>query len=139
MLLRLGHRIEAINPTGHPDIVAVRGGAEFLFEVEAEVSGPRLRKLEEADFEALAGGTNAAGYYALAIGFPKPYWIVVPAPKLLGRRYSSTNMLLEALSDKELSAEWTREYQSLLQSACQQITLASFEHLSQLALAGRSL
>ena len=71
MLLRLGHRIEAINPTGHPDIVAVRGGAEVLFEVEAEVSGPRLRKLEAADFEALAGGTNAAGYYALAISFPQ--------------------------------------------------------------------
>ena len=139
MLLRLGYRVEAINHTGHPDIVAFRGAEEFLFEVKAEVSGPRLRKLEDADLGALTRSPNAAGYYALAISFPTPYWIVVPASKLLGRSYPSTNMLLEALSNKELSAAWTREYEALLQSACRQITLASFEHLSRLALTGRSL
>ena len=41
VLLRLGYRIDSINQSGHPDIVAVRNGGEFRFEVEAEVTGPR--------------------------------------------------------------------------------------------------
>ena len=139
VLLRLGYHIEAINHTGHPDILATKNAEEFRFEVEAETTRPRPRKLDGADFEALTGGPNAAGYYALAISFPRPYWIVVPASKLLRRSHRTTNMLLEALSDKEQSAEWTREYVALLEGACHRITMASFENLKNMALAGRRL
>lgn len=139
VLLRLGYRIDAVNRSGHPDIVTTRGGGVFLFEVEAEVAGPRLRKLTDADFGALISGPNVIGYYALAVSFPTPYWILVPASKLAGRRLPSTNILLEALSDKEYSAEWTREHVRLLEGACRQIRLGSFDDLSQMALTGRSL
>ncbi len=139
VLLRLGYQIEAVNQSGHPDIVAVRHGMEFRFEVEAEVGSPRPRKLADADFASLLEVPNEFGYYALAISFPTPYWVLVSASKLYGRRRPSTNILLEALSDKEYSDEWTSEYLRLLNVSCRQIARASFNQLSELALQGRGL
>ena len=139
VLLRLGYRIDAVNRSGHPDIVAIRDKREFRFEVEAEATGPRLRKLTGADLASLTEVPNVIGYYALAISFPTPYWVLVPVSKLTGRDHPSPNILLEALSDKEYSAEWTREYIELLQDACRQIRLASFGDLSRMALSGRGL
>ncbi len=139
VLLRLDYRIDAVNRSGHPDIVAVRDGREFRFEVEAEAFGPRPRKLTDADFASLIGTPNIVGYYALAISFPKPYWVLVPASKLVRRTLPSSNMLLEALSDKEYSTEWTREYVGLLQDACHQIRLTSFGDLCRMALRGQRL
>ena len=49
------------------------------------------------------------------------------------------NILLEALSDKEFSAEWTREYTRLLEVGCRRIQLASFVDLKHMALSGRSI
>ena len=139
VLLRLNHRVDEVNPSGHPDIVATKDGREFRFEVEAEVTGPRPRKLTDADFASLTETPNVVGYYALAISFPKPYWVLVPASKLIRRNFPSSNMLLEALRDKEFSEEWTYEYVRLLHSACRQIRLASFSDLSQMAMAGHKL
>ena len=139
VLLRLGYQIDAINRSGHPDIVAVRNGREFRFEVEAEACGPRPRQLTAADLASLTEGPNIAGYYALAISFPKPYWVLVPASQLADRTRPSSNILLEALSDKEYSEEWTREYVGLLQDRCRRIELATFRYLRQTALEGRRL
>ena len=139
VLLRRGYRITAVNSSGHPDIISVLNGKEFRFEVEAQAGGPRHRKLTAADFESLVGRPNLNGYYALAVSFPTPYWVLVPASKLVDRKLPSVNALLEALSDKEYSDEWTREYQWLLQNACRQIRLRSFHQLSQMALAGYKL
>ncbi len=139
VLLRLGYQIYAVNSSGHPDIAATKNGREFRFEVEAEVAGPRPRKLTGPDFDSLIGGPNLTGFYALAISFPTPYWVLVPASKLVDRKIPSTNILLEALSDKEYSAEWTREYIWLLQNMCRQIRLSPFHQLSQMALEGRPL
>ena len=139
VLLRLGYRIEAVNRAGHPDIVAIRGGREFRFEVEAEAFDPRPRQLTAADLASLTEAPNVVGYYALAISCPKPYWVLVPASILACRTRPSANMLLEALSDKEYSAEWTREYVGLLQDACRQISLASFSDLCRMALRGQRL
>lgn len=138
ILLRLGYTITAINQYGHPDITAIRSGNEYRFEVEAQAGSPRLRQLTDADFESLIGVRNAIGYYALAISFPSPYWIVVPASKLVGRP-ASPNILMEALSDAEYSAEWTREFVGLLREKCQLVRLATFSDLSRMALAGRGL
>ena len=139
VLLQLGYQIEAINQRGHPDIVALRDGREFRFEVEAEVTRPRPRKLTDADLSSLIAIPNVVGYYALAIYFPHPYWVLVPALKLVGRDLSYSNMLLEALSDRVYSTEWTREHLELLQNACRQIRLSTFGHLSQMALEGQRL
>ena len=130
--------VTAINQFGHPDVTAVRSGNEFHFEVEAEAGNPRLRQLYDADFASLTGVRNATGYYALAISFPSPYWVIVPASKLIGRP-PSPNILMEALSDKEYSEEWTREYVGLLKEKCRLIRLATFSKLSQMALAGCGL
>lgn len=139
VLLRLGYKINEVNQSGHPDIVATKDRREFRFEVEAEVTGPRSRKLTDADFASLTESSNAVGYYALAISFPTPYWVLVPASKLICRKFPSSNMLLEALSDKAYSEKWTYEYVQLLQSACRQIKLASFGDLTKMAVAGRRL
>lgn len=139
VLLKLGYRIQAINQLGHPDIVAVRGGAEYRFEVEAEFGKPRPRKLTDADLDSLTGLPNVIGYFALAISFPRPYWVLVPAEKLVGRDLPCPNILLEALSDEALSAEWTHQHLHLLQSACRQIRWASFSLLSEMAREGQHL
>ena len=138
VLLRLGYRISSINQSGHPDIAAIKDGREFYFEVEAEVGRPRLRQLSDDDLGSLTGVRNVVGYYALAISFPAPYWVLVPALKLIDRPPIS-NILFEALSDKEYSAAWTREYVKLLEGACTRIGLASFGDLRQMALNGRGI
>ena len=137
VLLRLGYRVVEINSSGHPDIVASRDGKTFCFEVEAEAGAPRLRKLTVADLASLTNVPGIIGYYALAISVPTPRWVLVPAAKLNSRARSSPKALLEALSDKALSAEWTREYGQLLFDSCRQIKLASFSSLRERALAGR--
>ena len=138
VLIGLGYRIHAVNESGHPDIVATQDGREFRFEVEAEVGRPRLRQLTAADFTSLMEPPNAVGYYALAISFPTPYWVLVPALNLIGRP-PMPNILLEALSDKEYSGEWTGEYLRLLGGAGRRIELASFRDLKQMALDGRRI
>ena len=139
VLLRLGYRIDAINRSGHPDIIAIKGGREYRFEVEAESTHARPHKLTDADFALLVGVPAIVGYYALAIQFPAPYWVLVPALKLTYKTRPSSNVLLEALSDKDYSKAWTREYVNMLHSNCRQIELASFDVLCERALTGRGL
>ena len=139
VLLRLGYRIDEINNSGHPDIVARRDGRIFYFEVEVEAGATRLRKLTDADLASLIDTPGVIGYYALAISTPTPRWVLVPAAKLTSRARSSPKALLEALSDKPVSAAWTCEYVQLLSVACRQIKLASFNALCKRALAGRSM
>lgn len=139
VLVRLGHRVIEVNHSGHPDIVTVKAGAEFRFEVEAETAGPGAHKLTAADFDALLDGPEVLGFFALAVSFPMPYWVVVPASKLARRRTAGRRALLEALGDREYSAAWTAEYAALLQKSCREIKRASFRHLVEAALAGRQL
>ena len=138
MLLRLGFRIDAVNSSGHPDIVAIKDGKEFRFEVEAEVEDPRRRMLTEEDMASLLGRSDVSGYYALAISFPDPRWVVVDADKLVDRR-PVPNMLLEALSDSEFSSMWTQEYINILSSSCSEIRRMTFPILNERAIRGRSL
>ena len=139
VLVRLGYRIVQVNRAGHPDIVSIRSGTECRFEIEAEVKDPRARKLTAEDFSALTAGPHVAGYFALAVSFPLPYWVIVPADRLIRRNRPAGNALLEALSDKEHSDAWTREYTALLRESCREIRRASFGHLVRMALAGRRL
>ena len=138
VLIGLRYRIHSVNESGHPDILASRDGQEFRFEVEAEVGRPRPRQLTGADFNSLVGIPGSIGYYALAIKFPTPYWVLVPSRKMIDRP-PMPNILLEALSDKEYSAEWTREYLKLLGGGCTRIGLATFGDLKYMALNGRTI
>ena len=138
VLLRLNFAVEEINRSGHPDIVATRGMDKLHFEVEAEVAGPRPRKLTDEDFDALTELPGGVGYFALAISFPTPRWIVVRADRLKYRRPSS-NVLLEALSDADFSNAWTYAYIDLLKRECRRIRRASFRYLCERALTGRGL
>ena len=138
VLLGLGYQINSVNQSGHPDIAATKDGREFRFEVEAEVGRPRLRQLSDDDLRSLTEVHNVVGYYALAICFPTPYWVLVPASKLIDRP-PAPNILFEALSNKEYSAAWTREYIKMLNGACLRIGLASFGDLRQMALNGRQI
>ena len=138
VLLRLEYRVEEINRSGHPDIVATRGMEELRFEIEAEVVGSRPRQLTAGDFASLTKVPGVTGYFALAISFPIPRWILVPAEQLVGRKPSS-NVLLEALSDRDFSDAWTHEYIRLLNEECRRVTRGSFSALCARALAGRGL
>lgn len=139
VLLRLGYDVLEINRAGHPDIRATKDGRECRFEIEAEVIGQRSRQLTTLDFKALMESPEAFGYFALAISFPMPYWVLVPASKLARRELPCGNALLQALSDSAYSQEWTREYLALLQRSCRRAREASFSDLTKLALAGHSL
>lgn len=138
VLLRLDCEIEEVNRVGHPDIVAIRNGLEFRFEVEAEVVGTRSRQLTYADFASLVGLPGVVGYYALAISKPTPRWILVPAEHMVGRK-PSPNVLLDALSDREFSNAWTYEYTNMLDVQCRRIARSSFAALRSRALKGRGL
>ena len=137
VLVRLGYGVTEVKSSGHPDIAAVKNGREFRFEIEAEVAGPRAHKLTEEDFEALIAGGHVTGYFAVAVSFPVPYWLLVPATKLVRRRTAARRALLEALGDREYAETWTREYTMLLQESCRDIRRSSFRSLVEAALAGR--
>ena len=139
VLLRLGYDVREINRTGHPDIEATKNGRLFRFEVEAEVIGPRARQLTGPDFNALLDGADVTGYFALAISFPMPYWVLVPAARLVRRGLPTGNALLEALSDSAFSDAWTREHVTLLQESYRKARRSSFNDLARLALAGHGL
>lgn len=138
VLLRLNFGVDEVNRSGHPDIIATRGMDKLHVEVEAEVAGPRPRQLTTKDFGALTNLPGGVGYFALAISFPTPRWIVVPAERLRYRKPSS-NVLLEALSDTDFSNAWTQAYISLLKDGCRQIGRTSFRELCERALSGRGL
>lgn len=139
VLLRLGYKIDQINSSGHPDIVAHKDGTTYCFEIEAEIGTKRLRNLTEADFKSLIEPRGIVGYYALAVSIPTPHWLLVSAPKLIPRIRGSPKALIEALSDKTVSEAWTYEYGRLLCKAYRQIKLASFKTLSERALAGQGM
>ena len=136
VLLLLDFEVEEINRSGHPDIVATRGADKIHVEVEAVIAGPRSRQLDREDFNALMGLPGVAGYFALAVSFPTPRWVVVPAERLKHRR-PSYKVLLETLSDTDFSNAWTQAYIDLLRSECRRISRASFRQLCERALSGR--
>ena len=138
VLLRLNYEVHDVRRSGHPDIIATRGVDEYRFEIEAEVVGRRSRQLKRADFESLINVTDAAGYFALAIGSPRPRWVVVPAERLMNRKPCRT-LLLDVLSDIRFSQAWTREYINILNGQCHRIRRASFRSLCDRALAGSGL
>ena len=51
VLLGLNHRVVEVNHKGHPDIVGVKDGQEFRFEVEAEIIGQRHDRRLEHTYE----------------------------------------------------------------------------------------
>lgn len=138
MLVGLNHRVVAVNSSGHPDIVSVRDGQEFRFEIEAEVVGVRRRMLTSSDLAGLTS-PGVLGYFALAVSFPRPYWVLVPAHSLGRRKRPAGHALLEALSDRELSSEWTHEYLSLIARSCREMLDRSFDQLVRRAVKGSAL
>ena len=138
VLVMLGHQVADVNNSGHPDIVSHKDGREFRFEVEAEVTGSRKHLLTRSDFEGLIS-EGVVAYFALAVSFPRPYWVLVPARLLVRRNMPAGNALLKALSDKPFSSDWTREYQSLIGRSCREILDRSFDQLVRRAKDGRAL
>ena len=138
VLLGLGHSIVEVKQKGHPDLVSVKDGQEFRFEVEAEVVGRKKRMLTPSDFEGLID-TSVEGYFALAVSFPRPFWVLVPASRLVQRELRAGTALLKALSNKEFSCEWTNEYASLISRSFRDVVDRSFDQLVQRALDGRGL
>ena len=138
VLLGLNHRVSAVKPTGHPDVISVKGRQEFRFEVEAEVIGVKKTMLTSSDFAGLLR-PGVAGYFALAVSFPRPFWVLVPARRLVRRNRPAGHALLKALSDKGFSSDWTREYVSLIGRSCRDVLDRSCDQLVQRATDGRAL
>lgn len=110
VLLGLGHSIVEINQKGLPDLIGDKDGQEFRFEVEAEVLARRPRMLTPSDFDGLTG-SRVEGYFAVAVSFPQPCWVLLPVLRLASRESPSGMALLRALSDKTFSSDeqWTGE------------------------------
>lgn len=138
VLLGLNHRVTAVNATRHPDVVTMKGGQEFRFEVEAEVVGVKRALLTPSDFAGLLS-PGAVGFFALAVSFPRPFWVLVPADRLARRNRPAGHALLKALSDKAFSTAWTHEYVSLIGRSCRDVLDRSFDQLVQRAIDGRAL
>ena len=138
VLLGLGHRIVEINHKGHPDVVGIKDSQEFRFEIEAEVMARKPRMLTPTDFDGLIE-TNVEGYFAVAVSFPQPRWVLVAASRLVQRESPAGMALLKALSDKEFSSEWTNEYILLICRSCRDVVDRPFDQLVQRALDGRGL
>ena len=138
VLLGLNHRVTAVNATGHPDVVTVKGGQEFRFEVEAEVIGVKRTMLTSSDFAGLLS-PGVVGFFALAVSFPRPFWVLVPAQSLARRDRPAGHALLKALSDRAFSTDWTHEYVSLIGRSCRDVLDRSFDQLVQRAKDGRAL
>lgn len=138
VLLGLNHRVAAVNATRHPDVVTMKGGQEFRFEVEAEVVGVKRALLTPSDFAGLLS-PGVVGFYALAVSFPRPFWVLVPADRLARRNRPAGHALLKALSDKAFSAAWTHEHASLIGRSCRDVLDRSFDQLVQRAIDGRAL
>ena len=59
----------------------------------------------------LSEARAVVGYFALAVSFPKPYWVLVPAAGLCRRRAASGNARLgRRLATRELSEAWTQAH-----------------------------
>ncbi len=138
VLLGLGHRVVEINHKGHPDVVSIKDGQEFRFEIEAEVMARKPRMLTPSDFDGLIE-TNVEGYFAIAVSFPQPRWVLVPAARLVQRESPAGMALLKALSDKKFSSEWTNEYVLLIRRSCRDVIRRSFDQLVQRAVEGWGL
>ena len=138
VLLGLGHSIVEINQKGYPDLITVKGGQEFRFEVEAEVLARRPRMLTPSDVDGLTGN-RVEGYFAVAVSFPQPCWVLVPVQRLASRGSPSVMALLRALSDKTFSSEWTNEYVSLIRRSHRDVLDRSYHQLVQRAMDGRGL
>ena len=138
ILLGLGHRIVEINQKGHPDLVSVKGGQEFRFEVEAEVLSRKPRMLTPSDFDGLIE-RRVEGYFAVAVSFPQPCWVLVPVQRLAARESPSGMALLRALRDKAFTSEWTSEYVSLIRRSYRDVIDRSYDQLVQRALDGWGL
>ncbi len=139
VLARCGFEIEKVNQSGHPDILAERGGMQYAFEIEAEVVGPKSRQLSQEDFQSLSSDAQVSGWYALVSNFPTPHWILVPAYKLEHRSRATSVSMLMALSNQEFSDAWTFAYVEILQRSFERIRKSSFGRLSADARSGRLL
>ena len=137
-LLRLSHRVEAVNPTGHPDVVTVKGGQEFRFAVESKVIGVNRTMLTSSDFAGLLS-PGVVGFFALAVSFPRPFWVLVPPQSLARRDRPAGHALLKALSDKAIPTDWTHQYVSLIGRSCRDVLDRSLDQLVQRAKDGRAL
>ena len=133
ILLRLGHEVLEVKRFGHPDIVSVKDGVEYRFEVEAEVRGHRKRMLEPADFVGLTA-TGDVGCFSFAVSFPRPYWVVVPVLELVRRGSPSADATLEAPRDTLLSDAWTQTHFDLLATSCSVVRERSVEQLAKRAV-----
>ena len=138
VLLGLGHSIVKINQKGHPDLVSDKDGQEFRFEVEAEVLARKSRMLTPSDFDGLIG-SRVEGYFAVAVSFPQPCWVLVPVQRLASRESPSSMALLRALSDKTFSSEWTNQYVSLIRRSSRDVIDRSYDQPVQRAMDGRGL
>lgn len=139
ILLRRGFEIREINQSGHPDIVADLDGVRHVFEIEADTSSPKPKQLTRQDFESLLCDKATLGWYGRLVNLHTPYWILVPASKLVRRSRATSVSMLMALSDKEFSDACTSVYFEILNRSLNRIRESSFGRLSADAIRGQPL
>jgi hypothetical protein len=141
VLLRLGARVLQINSQGHPDIVAETERGFIRFEVEADLHGARARIPTEEDLDGIAPrGVTDKGYFALALCGPYPRWFLVDYIHLRRRHGNPASpAIIQAISDAQVSEQWTTEFIALILAHRQHLQVYSFDFLVRRALEGKPL
>lgn len=140
IVLAQGYQITEIKSSGHPDLVAQGEGGVIRVEVEADTRGIGVHLPEPDDLIALrAHSPGDRGYFAVAVCSPLPKWIVVDSCRLEDRKAKLFLPLLDALSNREQSDDWSELFEQIVIEHGNRLGDFSFEWLCRQALEQKCL
>jgi hypothetical protein len=140
ILLAMGYSILEIKSSSHPDIIARNKIGITRVEVEANIQGIGTHLPLPADIASLLPQVYGdRGLFAISICSPLPKWIVIDYNKFQGKKNKLPISVLEALSNKELSNEWSQLFIKILTINSSHLKYFSFEYLSKLAKSNKCL
>jgi hypothetical protein len=140
IMLAQGYRILEVNSSGHPDIIAQGNGGVIRVEVEADTRGIGVHLPQPADLVSLhTHAPGDQGYFAVVICGPLPSWIVIDSYRLENRSIKLSLPLLETLSNRSLSEDWSRLFEQLVIQNGTTLKNFTFEWLARQALNQRCL
>lgn len=136
VLLHLGFGVEEVNPTGHPDIVAVRGSRHIPIEVEVLAQTATTYQFKPEDV-----GADAFGYLVLVECGEPVTCFCIPlsrAARWVGKALAMP--AVRALADRLISEESSNELSRLILANANALeTTLSFAVLRRRALRGEVL
>jgi hypothetical protein len=142
VLLRLGARIVAVKPQGHPDIKATFDDRVVKVQVKtiAHLSAASQLIITQADVAGISGSDSPGGYLAVLDCAPPVAWLLVPEERLrLTVDRPTFISTFRADRHAPLSDECTDEFLDLVLAEAQRLPQLTFRLLADRALRGEPL